>query len=171
MKPLSVIVAQSNAKTGEFLTKSLYKHFRVVYTANNINELLHSIRKHRADVAIVDLELSDLSQIRQLTHQFSSTKIVCTHRLADEKMWAAALAAGAADCSSLFGEVLPAPRMVEASTLLEAVGLLQLLNTKQVELLRMWLDDRLELKEIAVKLEISFSAAAVRLHQITKLIE
>jgi DNA-binding NarL/FixJ family response regulator len=98
MRPLSVIVAQSNAKTGEFLTQSLYDHFRVVHTAGNLNELLHSIPKHRADVAVVDLELADLEGVRQLAHQFSSTKIVCTHRLADEKMWTDALAAGAADC-------------------------------------------------------------------------
>jgi DNA-binding NarL/FixJ family response regulator len=98
MKPLSVIVAQSNVRTGEFLTKSLYNHFRVVHTADNLNDLLHSIPKHRADVAIVDLELADLEHVRQLTNQFSSTKIVCTHRLADERMWTDALAAGAADC-------------------------------------------------------------------------
>jgi DNA-binding NarL/FixJ family response regulator len=98
MKPLSVIVAQSNVKTGEFLTKSLYNHFRVVHTAENLNDLLNSIPRHRADVAVVDLELADLKQLQQLTLQFSSTKIVCTHRLADEKMWAEALAAGAADC-------------------------------------------------------------------------
>ena len=67
MKPLSVIVAQSNAKTGELLTKSLYN-------------------------------LAGFEQVQQLTRQFSATKIVCTHRLADEKMWAEALAAGAADC-------------------------------------------------------------------------
>jgi DNA-binding NarL/FixJ family response regulator len=98
MKPLSVIVAQSNAKTGEFLTKSLYNHFRVVHTADNLNELLHSIPQHRADVAVVDLELADLKQVQQLAREFSATKIVCTHRLADEKMWAEALAVGAADC-------------------------------------------------------------------------
>lgn len=98
MKPLSVIVAQSNAKTGEFLTKSLYNHFRAVHTADSLNELQHSIARHRADVAVVDLELASLNQVQQLMLQFSSTKIVCTHRLADEKMWAEALAAGAADC-------------------------------------------------------------------------
>jgi DNA-binding NarL/FixJ family response regulator len=98
MKPLSVIVAQSNVKTGEFLTKSLYNHFRVVHTADNLNDLVHSIPKHRADVAVVDLELADLEHVRQLALQFSSTKIVCTHRLADERMWTDALAAGAADC-------------------------------------------------------------------------
>src|SRR5215470_16783532 len=98
MKPLSVVVAQSNAGTAESLAKSLYSHFRVVNTAGNLNDLVNSIPKHHADVAIVDLELADLNQVQQLAHQFSRTIIVCTHRLADERMWADALAAGAADC-------------------------------------------------------------------------
>jgi DNA-binding NarL/FixJ family response regulator len=98
MKPLSVVVAQGNAKTADTLAKSLYNHFRVVNTAGSMNELLYSIPKHRADVAIVDLELAGVEQVEQLTRQFAATTIVCTHRLADEKMWAQALAAGAADC-------------------------------------------------------------------------
>lgn len=98
MKPLSVIVAQSNAKTGESLSRSLYNHFRVVHTASDLTDLQNSIPKHCADVAIVDLELANMENVRQLARQFSSTKIVCTHRLADEKMWTEALAAGAADC-------------------------------------------------------------------------
>ncbi|HEY6253208.1 MAG TPA: response regulator [Candidatus Angelobacter sp.] len=98
MKPLSVVVAQRDAKTADFLAKSLYNHFRVVTTAGNLNELMYSIPKNRADVAIVDLELAGMEQVQQLRQQFSETTIVCTHRLADEKMWAEALAAGAADC-------------------------------------------------------------------------
>ena len=98
MKPLSVVVAQSNTRTADFLAKSLYSHFRVVNTVGSVSELQHSIPKHRADVAIVDLELANLEQVRQLSHQFAGTTIVCTHRLADEKMWAEALAMGAADC-------------------------------------------------------------------------
>jgi len=98
MKPLSVIVAQRDSKTADFLAKSLYNHFRVVTTADNLKDLIHSIPKHRADVVIVDLELAGMDQVQQLKNQFSETTIVCTHRLADEKMWAEALAAGAADC-------------------------------------------------------------------------
>ena len=102
MKPLSVVVAQSDAKTADFLARSLYNHFRVVNKAADLNELMHSIPKHRADVAIVDLELAGIEQVQQLRSQFSGTTIVCTHRLADEKMWAEALAAGAADCCHSF---------------------------------------------------------------------
>ena len=98
MKPLSVIVAQSNTKTAELLAKSLYNHFRVVHVAGDLDELRHSIPKHRADVAIVDLELAALPEVRQLKRDFAATTIVCTHRLADEKMWTDALAAGASDC-------------------------------------------------------------------------
>ena len=98
MKPLSVVVAQSNSKTAEMLAKSLYNHFRVVHLAGDLDELRQAIPRQRADVAIVDLELAALSDVQQLTREFSATTIVCTHRLADEKMWTDALAAGAADC-------------------------------------------------------------------------
>jgi DNA-binding NarL/FixJ family response regulator len=98
MKPLSVVVAQSNSKTAEMLAKSLDNHFRVVHMAGNLMELRLAIPKMRADVVIVDLELAALSEVRQLKREFSTTTIVCTHRLADEKMWMDALAAGAVDC-------------------------------------------------------------------------
>jgi DNA-binding NarL/FixJ family response regulator len=98
MKPLSVVVAQGNSKTAEMLAKSLYNHFRVVNVAGNLEELRQAIPRHQADVAIVDLELAALHEVRQLTREFSGTTVVCTHRLADEKMWTEALAAGAADC-------------------------------------------------------------------------
>lgn len=98
MKPLSVVVAQSNSKSAQSLVRALYNHFRVVNLAGNIDELRGAIPQHRADVAIVDLELACLGDVRQLRHEFPATTVVCTHRLADEKMWTEALAAGAADC-------------------------------------------------------------------------
>ena len=39
MKPLSVVVAQSNSKTAEMLEKSLYNHFRVVHLAGDVDAL------------------------------------------------------------------------------------------------------------------------------------
>jgi DNA-binding NarL/FixJ family response regulator len=98
MKPLSVVVAQSNSKTAEVLAQSLNNHFRVVHIAGDLKELRQAVPRHRADVAIIDLELAALSEVQQFKRDFSGTTIVCTHRLADEKMWADALAAGAADC-------------------------------------------------------------------------
>lgn len=98
MKPLTVVVAQSNSKTAEMLVKSLYTHFRVVHLTADMNELRQAIPRNRADVVIVDLELATLKEVQQLKQEFVATTIVCTHRLADEKMWTDALAAGASDC-------------------------------------------------------------------------
>jgi DNA-binding NarL/FixJ family response regulator len=98
MKPLSVVVAQSNLKSAESLAKSLHNHFRVVNVAGNIDELWRAIPRHRADVAVIDLEMTDLVAVKQLCLEFPGTAVVCTHRLANEQMWTEALAAGAADC-------------------------------------------------------------------------
>jgi DNA-binding NarL/FixJ family response regulator len=63
--------------------------------------LRNSIAKHRADVVILDVEKIPFLAIEQLSREFPSVCIVCTHRLADEEMWTTALNAGAADiCTS-----------------------------------------------------------------------
>jgi DNA-binding NtrC family response regulator len=98
MKPLSVVVAQSNSKTGESLAKSLYNHFRTVNVVSGIEQLRVAIPRHRADVAVVDLELANVKDVQQLNQEFPGTTIVCTHRLADEKMWTQVLSVGAVDC-------------------------------------------------------------------------
>jgi len=98
MKPLNVVVAHRNSGNAEFLAQSLNHHFRVVKVARDLEDLRRAIPQHRAEVAIVDLELAGIGDVRDLTHDFSGTIVVCTHRLADEKMWTEALAAGAADC-------------------------------------------------------------------------
>ncbi|HEV2963435.1 MAG TPA: hypothetical protein VG649_16525 [Candidatus Angelobacter sp.] len=98
MKPLSIVVAHSNAKAAESLARSLHNHFRLVNVAHNFSELRNCIPRHRADVAVIDLELAGLAEVQELRKEFGDTTIVCTHRLADEKMWTDALAMGAADC-------------------------------------------------------------------------
>jgi DNA-binding NarL/FixJ family response regulator len=61
------------------------------------DELQPAILRHRANVVIVDLELSRLSAVEKLRREFPNLSIVCTHRLADEEMWTAVLAAGGDD--------------------------------------------------------------------------
>lgn len=101
MRPLNVVVAQLDSKNAERLAASLYGHFRTVAVARSLEELREAIPKHRADVAIVDLELMGLPALEDLHRTYRNTNIVCTHRVADEEMWASALAAGASDmCSS-----------------------------------------------------------------------
>ncbi|HWX53689.1 MAG TPA: hypothetical protein VN176_03770 [Verrucomicrobiae bacterium] len=100
MKPLSVVIANGNIHNAEFLLRSLNNHFRVVSVAHDLVDLRHAIPRHKAEVAIVDLELAKFDDVQQLTREFADTVIVCTHRLADDGMWTNALAAGAADCCS-----------------------------------------------------------------------
>ncbi len=97
MKPLSIVIAYSSPKHAEALCRALDSHCGVMNVAANLQELLTAIPRHRADVAIVDLELAGLTDVQQLVRQFPATALICTHRLADDRMWAKALAVGAAD--------------------------------------------------------------------------
>jgi DNA-binding NarL/FixJ family response regulator len=118
MRPLSVVVYQCNHEGAESLAKSLYNHFRVVNVARDLDELRSAIPRHRADVAIVDMERTALEDIQQLRQEFVSTRIVCIHRLADERLWTQALAAGAVDCcasSDVRAIVLAASNMLVVS--------------------------------------------------------
>jgi DNA-binding NarL/FixJ family response regulator len=118
MRPLSVVVYQRNHESAESLAKSLYNHFRVVNVARDLDELRQAIPRHRADVAIVDMERTDLEDIQQLRQEFVATRIVCIHRLADERLWTQALAAGAVDCcasSDVRAIVLAASNMLVVS--------------------------------------------------------
>jgi DNA-binding NarL/FixJ family response regulator len=76
----------------------------------SLGELRASIAKHRAKVVVLDIETASLSEVEKLSHDFPGVPIVCTHRLADEEMWTAALSAGAVDIcpSSDTGAILTA---------------------------------------------------------------
>ncbi|HYL92297.1 MAG TPA: hypothetical protein VEW69_03975 [Alphaproteobacteria bacterium] len=118
MRPLSVIVVQNNASLAESLVQSLNLHFRAVKKAPDLNILRELLVSDHADVAIVDLELAGLEEVRRLKQEFDRCTIVCTHRLADEKLWSEALAAGAADCcfsSDVRAIVLAATQIKPAS--------------------------------------------------------
>ncbi len=98
MQSLNVVVASSDSKAAAQLAASLNTHFRSVAVARSLEEVRRAIPKHRAQLAIVDLELATLRDVRELCHEFDATSVVCTHRIPDEEMWMEALAAGAIDC-------------------------------------------------------------------------
>lgn len=97
MKVLSIALLQGDAKVARSLAGSLCHHFPAIHSVSSLEELRESMARHRIEVAIVDIEKASLSEIARLHREFKSTCIVCTHRLADEEMWTAALNAGAAD--------------------------------------------------------------------------
>jgi DNA-binding NarL/FixJ family response regulator len=101
MKPLSLALLQSDAATARGLASSLCHHFTNIYLSRTIEELREIIVKYRTEVVVVDMEMACLSEVERLHREFTGICIVCTHRLADEDMWTAAMNAGAADiCSS-----------------------------------------------------------------------
>jgi DNA-binding NtrC family response regulator len=97
MQPLNVILLQSDSRIAQSLVSALANTFSSVRQVQSVGELRSSIAKHRAGIAILDMEAASLSDIEHLSREFPKACIVCTHRLADEDMWAAALNAGAAD--------------------------------------------------------------------------
>ncbi len=101
MKPLTVVIAQSDPKSAEYLAASLHSHFRAISVACSVDELRSAIPKHRADLAVIDLEMASLPDIAELHREFPQTMVVCTHRTPDEQMWPSVIEAGAADfCQS-----------------------------------------------------------------------
>jgi len=97
MQPLNVVLLQSDSRIAQSLVSALANTFTSVRQVQSVGELHSSIAKHRAGIAILDMEAASLSDIEHLSHEFPKACIVCTHRLADEDIWAAALNAGAAD--------------------------------------------------------------------------
>jgi DNA-binding NarL/FixJ family response regulator len=97
MQSSSVVLLQSDPVIVQSLAADLRNSFRSVKETRSVNELRTSIAKHHPEVAILDVEIAPISEVRRLAHEFPAVSFVCTHRLADEEMWAAALNAGAAD--------------------------------------------------------------------------
>jgi DNA-binding response OmpR family regulator len=118
MLPLTAVVVQSDPESAAALAKSLHRHFHTVRIAGSLEEVRAAIPRHRAEFVIVDLELIGMAEVERLRRDFASLSIVCTHRIPDEQLWAAALAAGALDCchcSDVRSIVLAAMRNAQAS--------------------------------------------------------
>ena len=96
MQPLNVVLLQNDSGVAQALVSALASSASV-RQVKSLGELRHSIAKHVTGVAILDMEAASMSDVEHLSREFPKARIVCTHRLADEDMWAAALNAGAAD--------------------------------------------------------------------------
>jgi DNA-binding NarL/FixJ family response regulator len=97
MQPLNVVLLQSDSRVAECLVSALASSSTSVRQVKTLGELRNSIEMHVAGIAILDMEAASISDVEHLSREFPKARIVCTHRLADEDMWAAALNAGAAD--------------------------------------------------------------------------
>lgn len=97
MQALSVVLLQGDSRIAQSLASSMAQSFHSVHAVHSLEELRSRIVRQRAEVVIVDLELISVDDLERLAKDFPGTRVVCTHRLADEDMWAPAMNAGAAD--------------------------------------------------------------------------
>lgn len=101
MQAQGVILLQSDARAAKSLVSALGSSFPSIHQVGSVGEVRASIAKHRATLAILDMESATLSDVAGLSREFPAASIVCIHRCADEEMWTAALNAGARDlCAS-----------------------------------------------------------------------
>ncbi len=118
MRPINVVLAHHDAVSADWLATSLGKQFRNLAIAKSAGELASAVARFRAPFAVVDLELVDFAKLKALCAEFPATAFVCIHRLADDRMWADALAMGAVDCchsSDLRGILMASDRYVVLS--------------------------------------------------------
>lgn len=97
MQPLNVVLLQSDPGAAQSLASALSNSFRSVQQVHSLGELHTHVARHRTGVVIVDMEAVSIPEVKHLTREFPHTSVVCTHRLADEELWTAAMDAGAAD--------------------------------------------------------------------------
>jgi hypothetical protein len=111
MPPIHVVLARQDPKLPDSIAASIRKQFLDLATVTNQEETRSAIARTHAQLAIVDLEAVNFSELGQLCHEFPGTAFVCIHRLADDGMWSQSLAAGAVDCCAA-GDL---PRILQAS--------------------------------------------------------
>jgi hypothetical protein len=98
MQPLNVVIAHADCVVAESLASHMHGYFRSIAVAPTAEDVRKVIIRSRADAVVVDLELMDLGEVRQLCRDFSQLSVVTMHRIPDEKMWSSSLDAGAVDC-------------------------------------------------------------------------
>lgn len=97
MRFQNVVVAQNDKRVAEKITSCLNRIFHSVRVVATVPDLESAIPRLRADLIVLDLEMTDLNLVQKLCREYH-VPVICTHRIPDERMWAESLNAGAVDC-------------------------------------------------------------------------
>ena len=111
MPPIHVVLTRQDPALTDKLVASIKKQYVDVATVSNEEDTRDAIARTKAQLAIIDLEVVNFTELNQLCHEFPGTAFVSIHRLADDGMWSKSLAAGAVDCC-VSGDL---PRIIQAS--------------------------------------------------------
>ena len=98
MPQSTVVLALTSPRAAEVLAVALHSYFETVAVVHAPEHLQPALLKFRANVVVVDLEMVAVRDVETLHREFPHVLLVCTHRVPDEAMWAAALSGGAMDC-------------------------------------------------------------------------
>lgn len=99
MLSLSLLVVGNNPRALSELTSALAREFEKVKAAFSLEQADAIVRKAAPDAVVADLEMLRPQDLLRLTRELA-LPVICTHRVPDEEMWTAALAAGALDVCS-----------------------------------------------------------------------
>jgi len=91
-----VVVLEKDPGVARSLAGGLRGHFSVHLTRSR-EELREDVTRNQPQAVVLNLEHWRLTDVESLHQDFPHLPIVCTHRVPDEDMWMAALAAGASD--------------------------------------------------------------------------
>jgi DNA-binding NarL/FixJ family response regulator len=92
----SVVLLENDPGVARSLAGGLRPHFSV-HVTNSREALREDVARERPEAVVLNIEYWRLTDVESLHHDFPTLPIVCTHRIPDEEMWMAALAAGACD--------------------------------------------------------------------------
>ena len=92
----SVVVLEKDPRVARSLAGGLRPHFSVHVTRSR-EELRDNVTRNQPEAVVLNIEHWRLTDVESLHRDFPALPIVCTHRIPDEEMWMAALAAGASD--------------------------------------------------------------------------
>ena len=92
----SVVVLEKDPGVARSLAGGLRPHFSVQVACSR-EEMRDNVARTHPEAVVLNIEYWLLTDVESLHHDFPQLPIVCTHRIPDEEMWMAALAAGASD--------------------------------------------------------------------------
>lgn len=93
----TVVIAHNDPGIAQELANDLQPHSAQVIVAENVEKLHTLLLRPEEQVAVLDLDFVNVEEVRQLSSTFCNLTIVCTHPAPNDRMWVAALDAGAVE--------------------------------------------------------------------------
>jgi hypothetical protein len=93
----TVVIAHNDPGIAQELANDLHPHSARVIVAEDVETLHTLLLRPEEQVAVLDLDFVKLEEVRQFSSTFCNLTIVCTHPAPDDRMWMAALDAGAVE--------------------------------------------------------------------------